>query len=65
VKGKESSNPSPPIQIEKTVGETMTDIPKGAFKKASHNLNGRDGQNYSVIEDLAKTPCAMSSLEVL
>jgi hypothetical protein len=40
-KGKEASNPSPPLHIEKTMGETMTHIPKGAFKKASHNPNAR------------------------
>jgi hypothetical protein len=64
-KGKEASNPLTPLQIEKTVGETMTCIPKGVFKKASHNLNTRATQNYSVVEDLAQTPCAMSDLEVL
>jgi hypothetical protein len=64
-KGKEVVNPSVPLQIEKTMGETMTCIPKGAFKKASHNPNARATQNYSVVEDLSQTPCAMSSLEVL
>jgi hypothetical protein len=43
----------------------MTCIPKGAFKKASHNPNTRAAQNYSVVEDLSQTPCAMSALEVL
>ena len=43
----------------------MTHIPKGAFKKASHNPNARATQNYSVVEDLSQTPYAMSSLEVL
>jgi hypothetical protein len=43
----------------------MTRIPKGAFKKASHNPNARAAQNYSIVEDLAQTPCAMSALEVL
>jgi hypothetical protein len=43
----------------------MTHIPKGAFKKASHNPNARATQNYSVVEDLSQTPCAMSTLEVL
>jgi hypothetical protein len=47
-KGKEASNPLNPLQIEKTVGETMTHIPKGAFKKASHNPNMRAAQNYSM-----------------
>jgi hypothetical protein len=64
-KGKEAEIPSLPLQIEKTLGETMTQIPKGAFKKASHNPNARAAQNYSVVEDLSQTPCAMSSLEVL
>jgi hypothetical protein len=64
-KGKEAKIPSLPLQIEKTLGETMTRIPKGAFKKASHNPNARATQNYSVVEDLSQTPCAMSALEVL
>jgi hypothetical protein len=40
-KGKEAEIPSLPLQIEKTLGETMTHIPKGAFKRASHNPNAR------------------------
>jgi hypothetical protein len=47
------------------LGETMTHIPKGVFKKASHNPNARATHNYSVVEDLSQTPCAMSALEVL
>jgi hypothetical protein len=47
------------------LGEIMTRIPKGAFKKSSHNPNARAAQNYSVVEDLSQTPFAMSSLEVL
>jgi hypothetical protein len=31
-KGKEDEIPSLLLQIEKTLGETMTRIPKGAFK---------------------------------
>jgi hypothetical protein len=64
-KGKEVEIPSLPLHIEKTLGETMTRIPKGAFKRASHNPNARAAQNYSVVEDLSQTPCAMSALEVL
>jgi hypothetical protein len=52
-KGKEVENPSLPLQIEKTLGETMTHIPKGVFKKDSHNPNARAAQNYSVLEDLS------------
>jgi hypothetical protein len=64
-KGKEAKNPSIPLHIEKTLGETMKHIPKGAFKKYSHNPKERATQNYSVVEDLSQTPCVMSSLEVL
>jgi hypothetical protein len=64
-KSKEAEIPSLPLQIEKTLGETMTHIPKGTFKKSSHNPNARATQNYSVVEDLSQTPCVMSTLEVL
>jgi hypothetical protein len=64
-KGKEVEIPSLPLQIKKTLGETMKRIPKGAFKRASHNPNARAAQNYSVVEDLSQTPCSMSALEVL
>jgi hypothetical protein len=43
----------------------MTRIPKGAFKRASHNPNARAAQNYSMVEHLSQTPCVMSTLEVL
>jgi hypothetical protein len=64
-KGKEAELPSLPLHIEKTLGETMTRIPKGTFKKSSHNPNARASQNYFLVEDLSQTPCAMSTLEVL
>jgi hypothetical protein len=64
-KGKEDDLPSLPLHIEKTLGETMTRIPKGEFKKSSHNPNARATHNYSVVEDLSQTPYAMSALEVL
>jgi hypothetical protein len=47
------------------MGETMTHISKGEFKKASHNPNERATQKYSVVEDLSQTPYMMSALEVL
>jgi hypothetical protein len=64
-KGKEVELPSLPLQIEKMLGEIITCIPKGAFKKSSHNPNARATQNYSMVEYLSQTPCAMSTLEVL
>ena len=43
----------------------MAHILKEALKKYFHNLNVRVTQNYSMVEDLSQTPCAMSALEVL
>ena len=43
----------------------MPKIQKGVFKKTLHNPNARATSNYSVVEDLAQTPCAMLALEVL
>ena len=40
-------------------------IPKGFLKRSGHNPNSRSTHNYSVVEDLGQTPCAMSALEVL
>jgi hypothetical protein len=64
-KGKEAKNPPLPLYIENKLGKKMTRIPKDVFKKASQNPNARAAQNYSVVEDLSQTPCAMSTLEVL
>jgi hypothetical protein len=64
-KGKEAEIPSLPLHIENTLGKTLTHIPKGVFKEASHNPNTRATQNYSVVDDLSQTPCVMSALEVL
>ena len=55
---------SNPLTIEKPA-DLMPKIPKGVFKKAFHNPNARDASNYSVVEYLTQTPCAMSKLEVL
>jgi hypothetical protein len=64
-KGKEAENPYVPLQIKRMMGDTITHISKGAFKKASHNPNVRVTQNYFVVEDLSQTPCVMFSLGVL
>jgi hypothetical protein len=47
------------------MGDTMPCIQKGVYKRSSHNLNARETQNYSIVEYLAQTPCAMFALEVL
>ena len=45
--------------------EVAPHISKGVLKRLGHNPNDRATQNYSVVEDLGHTPCAMSALEVL
>jgi hypothetical protein len=60
-------SPPPPLemnlQIEKP--EPLPRILKGVLKRSTHNPNARATQNYSIVEDLGQTPCAMSALEVL
>jgi hypothetical protein len=55
--------PEIPFQIEKP--EPPPRILKGVLKCSTHNPNARAAQNYSIVEDLGQTPCAMSALEVL
>jgi len=43
----------------------MMCIPKGVYKRASHNPNSMATPSYSIVEDLARMLCAMSALEVL
>ena len=63
-KGKSIGETSNPLTIEKPA-EIMPKILKGVFKKTLHNPNARAASNYSMVENLSQTPCAMSSLEVL
>ena len=63
-KGKSIGETSNSLTIEKPA-ETMPKIPKGVFKKTLHNLNARAATNYSIVEYLAQSPCAMLALEVL
>jgi hypothetical protein len=51
------------LQIEKL--DPPPRIPKGVFKRSTHNPNARVTHNYSIVEDLGQTPCAMLTLEVL
>jgi hypothetical protein len=39
--------------------------PKGVIHKSAFNPHSRAAQNYNVVEDLAQSPSAMSTLEVL
>ena len=64
---KEPTPPESPLHIEIPMNkpEVAPRVPKGVLKCSGHNTNARATQNYSVVEDLGQTPCAMSMLEVL
>lgn len=54
-----------PLQIERLESYLVLRPPKSSIKRVTHNPNARAAQNYSIIEDLAQAPCAMSTLEVM
>jgi len=60
-----TTSQSAPLHIERPPVGMMPHIPKSVLKKSAHNPNARAAQNYSIVEDLAQAPCAMSALEVL
>ena len=53
-----------PLTFKKTTFEAPSYPSKGTLRH-THNLNARDAQLYSIVQDLAQAPCAMSVLEVL
>ena len=71
--GKEPEIPSSappsssgPLHIERPSTEMpIRPPPKGVLRKSSYNPNARAAQHYSIVEDLAQAPSAMSTLEVL
>jgi hypothetical protein len=52
------------LTFEKTTFEAPSHPSKGTLQ-CTHNLNARAAQYYSIVEDLAQGPCAISTLEVL
>ena len=64
------SPPTPPtndpLHLERLSLDTILRPPsKGVVKKSSFNPHAHAAQNYSIVEDLAQAPSAMSALEVL
>jgi len=54
-----------PLQIEKPISDTILHPLKATIHKAVFNPNARATKNYNIIEDLAQSPCAMSTLDFL
>ena len=54
-----------PLHIKRPAVEPIPRMPKRSTKRTAINFNAKAAQNYSIVEDLAQSPCAMSTLEVL
>ena len=64
-KDKSAPRTTDPLHIEWPSVENIPRIPKGSAKRVTINPNVRAAQNYSIVEDLDQSLCAMSALEVL
>ena len=64
-KAKDIPDATEPLHITKPTVESMPRMPKASSKRSTINPNARAGQDYSIVEDLAQSPSAMSALEVL
>jgi hypothetical protein len=55
-----------PLHLEQPNPDTvLRPPPKGVVRKSAFNPHAHATQNYSIVEDLAQAPSAMSALEVL
>ena len=64
-KAKGAPDATEPLHIMRPTIEPIPRMPKAYTKRTTINPNARAAQNYSIVEDLAQSPCAMSALEVL
>lgn len=60
-----TSHSNGPFNIEKLYLDLFPHPPKGGLHQIVYNPNSQASQHYSIVEDLAQEPCAMSTLEVL
>ena len=65
LKAKVAPSNGEPLHIERPAVEPIPRTLKGSTKHTKINPNAKAAQNYSIVEDLAQVPCAMSVLEVL
>ena len=65
LKAKGAPDATEPLHIMNSIVEPIPRMPKAYTKHKTINPNSRAAQNYSIVEDLAQSPCAMSALEVL
>jgi hypothetical protein len=61
-----TSPPNSPLHLEQPGLDTvLRSPPKGVIQNSLFNPHAHVAQNYSIVEDLAQAPSAMSALEVL
>jgi hypothetical protein len=56
---------APPLVIPRPTAEPSLRIPRIPLRRNVHNPQARAAHNYSLVDDLAQSPAAMSVLEVL
>jgi hypothetical protein len=56
---------APPLFIPRPSAETPLRIPRIPLRRNVHNPQARATHNYSLVDDVAQSPTAMSVLEVL
>ena len=55
-----------PLHLKRpSLNTVLRPPPKGVIRKLDFNPHARAAQNYSIVEDLAQAPYAMSTLEFL
>jgi len=62
---KPSTSTFDSLQIENIFFDSVLCPPKGTIQKKKINQSSHATKKYNIVEDLAKAPCAMSTLEVL
>jgi len=60
-----SSTTTSPEVVPPIIPELIIKLPKGVEHKSTFNPCARAAHNYNIVEDLAQSPSAMSTLEVL
>ena len=60
-----TSRSNAPLKIEKPDLDPLPHLPKGEPHQTTYNPNARATRHYSIVKDLAREPCSMSSFKVL
>ena len=64
-KAKGVPDSTKPLHITRPIVKPIPQMPKESTKSMMIKPNAKATQNYSFVEDLVQSPCAMSAFEVL